>query len=62
MKDLLSIKLDLVRFELLTVKQIRGNRKNTEIKNQAIENRVLELEFELQNLRTNKEILNESKP
>lgn len=44
MKDLLSIKLDLIRFELLTIKQVRGNASNSETKTKAISERVLELE------------------
>ena len=44
MKDLLSIKLDLIRFELLTVKQVRSNASNSETKTKAISERVLELE------------------
>ena len=57
MKDLLSIKQELVRFELLTVKQMRGNDTNSETKNQAIESRVVELEFEIENLRTQREAI-----
>ena len=57
MEDLLSIKLELIRFELLTVKQLRGNRKNSETKNQAIEGRVVELEFEIENLKNQREAL-----
>tara|TARA_B100001093_G_scaffold464391_1_gene481249 strand:- start:119 stop:313 length:195 start_codon:yes stop_codon:yes gene_type:complete len=44
MKDLLSIKLDLIRFELLTIKQMRGNSANCVTKKAAISSRVLELE------------------
>lgn len=44
MKDLLSMKLDLIRFELLTVKQMRGNPANCVTKKTAISQRVLELE------------------
>ena len=44
MEDLLSIKLDLIRFELLTVKQVRSNASNSETKTKAISERVLELE------------------
>lgn len=44
MKNLLSMKLELIRFELLTVKQMRGNASNSEKKSEAISARVLELE------------------
>jgi hypothetical protein len=44
MKDLLSMKLNLIRFELLTVKQMRGNSANCVTKNAVISARVLELE------------------
>lgn len=44
MKDRLSIKLDLIRFELLTVKQMRGNSANCVTKDAVISARVLELE------------------
>lgn len=44
MKDLLSMKLHLIRFELLTIKQMRGNASNSETKAKAISARVLELE------------------
>jgi len=38
------MKLELIRFELLTVKQMRGNASNSETKTKAISARVLELE------------------
>jgi len=38
------MKLELIRFELLTVKQMRGNPSNSETKTKAISARVLELE------------------
>lgn len=38
------MKLDLIRFELLTVKQMRGNPANCVTKKTAISQRVLELE------------------
>lgn len=44
MKDLLSTKLDLVRFELLTIKQMRGSSAICATKKTAISERVLELE------------------
>jgi len=44
MNNLLSMKLELIRFELLTVKQMRGNASNSETKTKAISARVLELE------------------
>jgi len=44
MNNLLSMKLELIRFELLTVKQMRGNPSNSETKTKAISARVLELE------------------
>ncbi len=44
MNNLLSTKLELIRFELLTVKQMRGNASNSETKTKAISERVLELE------------------
>ncbi len=51
MKDLLSMKLDLIRFELLTVKQMRGNPANCVTKNTAISQRVLELEKSIEEIR-----------
>ena len=44
MKDRLSIKLDLIRFELLTLKQLRGNRAKCVIQNTVISERIKELE------------------
>ena len=44
MKDRLSIKLDLIRFELLTIKQLRGNTQNCVIKSSVISERIKELE------------------
>ena len=44
MRDLLSMKLDLIRLELLTIKQMRGNPANCVTKKTAISQRVLELE------------------
>ena len=44
MKDRLSMKLDLIRFELLTLKQLRGNRANCVIKISVISERIKELE------------------
>ena len=44
MNNLLSMKLELILFELLTVKQMRGNPANCAIKKTAISARVLELE------------------
>lgn len=38
------MKLHLIRFELLTIKQMRGNASNSETKAKAISARVLELE------------------
>lgn len=51
MKDLLSMKLDLIRFELLTVKQMRGNPANCVTKKTAISQRVLELEKSIEEIR-----------
>ena len=51
MKDLLSIKLDLIRFELLTIRQLRGNPGNCAIKNKAICSRVIELEGLIEKIR-----------
>jgi len=44
MKDRLSTKLDLIRFELLTIKQLRGNAANCVIKSSVISERIQELE------------------
>jgi hypothetical protein len=51
MKDLLSIKLDLIRFELLTIEQLRGNPGNCLTKNFAISERILELEKSIEEIR-----------
>ena len=44
MNNLLSMKLELILFELLTVKQMRKNTATCAIKKTAISARVLELE------------------
>ena len=44
MKDLLSMKLEIIRFELLTVKQMRVKSASCQTKTDAISARVLELE------------------
>lgn len=51
MNNLLSMKLELIRFELLTVKQMRGNSSNSETKTKAISARVLELEESIDELK-----------
>ena len=51
MNNLLSMKLELIRFELLTVKQMRGNASNSETKTKAISARVLELEESIEELK-----------
>tara|TARA_B100001057_G_scaffold16236_1_gene15286 strand:- start:2384 stop:2551 length:168 start_codon:yes stop_codon:yes gene_type:complete len=51
MKDLLSIKLDLIRFELLTIKRLRGNSLNCAKKNKAISERIFELEQLIEKIR-----------
>lgn len=51
MKDLLSMKLNLIRFELLTVKQMRANSANCVTKNAVISARVLELEELIQKIK-----------
>ena len=45
------MKLELIRFELLTVKQMRGNASNSETKTKAISARVLELEESIEELK-----------
>lgn len=44
MKDRLSIKLDLIRFELLTIKQLRTKTQNCVMKSSVISERIKELE------------------
>lgn len=44
MRDLLSIKLDLIRFELLTIKQIRQTVAHCAKKSSVISERIKELE------------------
>ena len=44
MKDRLSIKLDLIRFELLTLKQLRGTCAKCVMKSSVISERIKELE------------------
>jgi hypothetical protein len=51
MRDLLSIKLDLIRLELLTIKQMRGNPANCVTKKTAISQRIFELEGLIEDLR-----------
>lgn len=51
MNDLLSMKLDLMRFELLTVKQMRGNSANCVTKNEAISQRIQELEETIEKIK-----------
>ena len=51
MNNLLSMKLELIRFELLTVKQMRGNASNSETKTKAISERVFELEESIEEIK-----------
>ena len=51
MKDLLSMKLEIIRFELLTVKQMRGKSASCQTKTKAISARVLELEESIEELK-----------
>ncbi len=44
MRDLQSMKLDLIRVELLTIKQMRGNSANCVTKKAVISERIQELE------------------
>lgn len=45
------MKLDLMRFELLTVKQMRGNSANCVTKNEAISQRIQELEETIEKIK-----------
>lgn len=55
MRNLLSTKLDLVRIELLTIKQMRGNSANCDTKNSAIADRVFELEQLIEKIKMQRE-------
>tara|TARA_R110002110_G_scaffold397755_1_gene613097 strand:- start:82 stop:264 length:183 start_codon:yes stop_codon:yes gene_type:complete len=59
MKERQSIrfKLDLLRLELLTIKQLRGNPANCVIKNSVISERILELEESLAEIQNQKGVL-----
>ena len=45
------MKLDLIRFELLTIKQMRGNAANCVTKKTAISERIFELEKSIEEIR-----------
>lgn len=51
------MKLDLIRFELLTIKQMRGNAANCVTKNEAISQRILELEELIEKIKNQRGVL-----
>ena len=55
MNNLLSTKLDLIRLELLTIKQLRANPKNCVVKSSVISERIFELEGLIEEIKNNLE-------
>jgi hypothetical protein len=51
MKHLLSIKVELLKLELLTIRQLRWNPVNCVTKNSAISERISELEKSIEEIR-----------
>lgn len=57
MKDRQSLKIELLRFELLTIKQLRGAPSNCVMKSSVIFDRILELEESLAEIQNQKGVL-----